>query len=60
LTNFLVVVLVILAGSIFQLVGLFIDNKILEKYGKTKQRQYRIGLFSLVLLSMAVLPFLLF
>lgn len=37
MTDFLVVVLVVLAGSVFQLVGLFIDNKILEKYGKTKQ-----------------------
>lgn len=60
MSDLLFIVVMILFSMVIQLGSLYVDNKIFEKYGKDKQRQCRLGMFILLLLSVVILSFFLF
>lgn len=58
--DFLVFCAVVALCAVLQMVGFLVDEKILTKYGKAKQRQYRRFMIGLVMLCLVITPFFLF
>lgn len=58
--DFLALCVVVALCAVLQMVGFLVDEKILTKYGKAKQRQYRRFMIGLVMLCLVITPFFLF
>jgi len=58
MNDYFILVAVLALGAVLQLLGFWVGEIILQKYGKKRQRQYRFWSIGLVLFVLVILPFL--